>query len=215
MKSAIFDMDGTLLDSMSHWDNLGIEHLKSLGVQPPDDLLETMRDMSIEQSADYFMTRFALWETKKDLLKQWGQQVNIMYETRVVIKPFVKEYLLKLKEMGVKMCVATATPRRYALKALEHLGILDLFEFVLCEDDVGVGKHKPDIYIKAADMLGVMPEDTIVFEDALYAVKSAKSAGFVVCGVYDNSFLRDKDEIKNKADAYIYDFSEILDLFEK
>jgi HAD superfamily hydrolase (TIGR01509 family) len=206
-------MDGTLLDSMTEWDSLGFNHLKSLGVEPPEDLIETMREMSVEQSADYFMTRFALWETKKELLKEWSQQVNIMYEKRVVLKPFVKEHLHKLKTMGIKMCVATATPKKYAVIALERLGILNMFEFVLCEDDVGVGKHKPDIYIKAADMRGVMPNDAIVFEDALYAVKSAKSAGFVVCGVFDKSFLRDKDEIKNIADHYIYDFSEILELF--
>ncbi|MBR2742203.1 MAG: HAD family phosphatase [Clostridia bacterium] len=210
MKSAIFDMDGTVLDSMREWDNLSANLLRALGMEPPADLTDTIKEMSLEKSLSYLMNRFGLWETKEELLMQMREQIHIMYRDRVKLKPCAREYLEKLKADGIPFGIATATPKKYALEALTRLGVYDMFDFVICEDDVSADKHKPDIYFEAARLLGTDPADTVVFEDATYAARTAKKAGFIVYVIEDLSFIKRKDELMALADRYITSFKELL-----
>ncbi|MBQ3379229.1 MAG: HAD family phosphatase [Clostridia bacterium] len=210
MKSAIFDMDGTVLDSMREWDNLSANHLLSLGVEPPADLTDTIKEMSLEDSLQYLMKRFGLWRTKEELLMQMREQIHIMYRDRVELKPYALKYLEKLKKDGIPFGIATATPKKYAEEALTRLGVYDLFDFVICEDDVGADKHSPDIYLEAARRLGTEPCDTAVFEDAPYAARTAKTAGFIVYVIEDKSFIKRKEELLALADKYVTGFDELL-----
>ena len=210
MKSAIFDMDGTVLDSMREWDNLSANHLRSLGVEPPDDLTDIIKEMSLDDSLKYLMGRFKLWKTKEEFLVQMREQIHIMYRDRVKLKPYAVEYLQKLKRDGIPFGIATATPKKYAEEALTRLGVYDMFDFVICEDDVGSDKHSPDIYFEAARRLGTEPAETAVFEDAPYAARTAKKAGFIVYVIEDKSFVNRKDELLKLADTYITGFRELL-----
>lgn len=210
MKGAIFDMDGTILDSMREWDALSSNHLLSLGVTPPEDLNKAVKELSMEDSLNYLMNRFGLWESKEELSRQLSEQIHIMYRDRVVLKPYAMEYLLKLKNEGIPICIATATPRNYAVEALTRLGIVDLFEFVICEDDVGKDKHSPELYFEAAKRLGTKPCDTVVFEDAAYAARTAKEAGFTVYVIEDDSFISKKEDMMKFCDKYITSFKELL-----
>ena len=210
MKSAIFDMDGTLLDSMREWDALNSNLLLSLGVTPPDDLNEIMKELSIDAALTYLMDNFGLWETREELSRQLQEQIHLMYRDRVEMKPGAKEYLNKLKKEGIPFGIATATPKKYAIEALTRLGVIDMFEFVLCEDDVGKDKHFPDLYLEAARRLGTSPSDTTIFEDAAYAARTAKAAGFDLCVIEDKSFVSRKEELLKLADRYILSFEELL-----
>ena len=211
MKAAIFDMDGTILDSMREWDALGVNHLESLGVTPPEGLREALKEMSVEESSDYFMKEFGLWKTKEELSNQWREQIHLMYEHRVQLKPYVFEYFQQLKRKEIKMCIATATPADYAVAALKRLEVLDFCEFVLCEDDVKADKRQPKIYLEAARRLDYEPSRIVVFEDALYAARSAKEGGFKLYGVYDKSFENDKEQLLKICDKYIVSFQDLLE----
>lgn len=210
MKGVIFDMDGTILDSMREWDALSSNHLISLGVTPPEDLNNAVKELSVEDSLNYLMNRFGLWKSKEELSLQLREQIHIMYRDRVELKPYALDYLLKLKNEGIPFCIATATPRDYAVEALTRLGIADLFKFVICEDDVGKDKHSPELYLESARLLGTKPHETVVFEDAAYAARTAKDAGFIVYVIEDTSFISKKEDMLRFCDKYIVSFKELL-----
>ncbi len=210
MKAAIFDMDGTLMDSMGEWNSLHYNNLISMGKTPPEDLRESTRRMKAQDAIDYVFNRFGLWDTREELVNQLYKQITIMYRERVKLKPYVIDYLHKLKKEKIPFCIATTTPRRYAIGALERQGILDLFDFVICEDDIGVDKHHPAIYQIAAKRLGFEPHDIIVFEDAYYAARTAKRAGFRVYVIADPAFEHRKGDLLTMCEKYVEDFSELL-----
>ncbi len=202
MKAAIFDMDGTLLDSMGVWENLGQDYLQTLGITPPENLRETIRAMSFPETADYFIRTFHLSSTPEELIAAWNATAVAAYRAKAKVKPFAKEYLALLAAKGVRLCVATATNAAIAHEILSKNGIFPLLEFILTEEEAGVGKASPDIYFMAAERLGVQPRDCVVFEDAYHAVKTAKEAGFTVYAVEDRSAEAYREEIIKICDKY-------------
>lgn len=208
-KFAIFDMDGTLVDSMAYWDNLVISFLESKGVSYiSDKIIKQIETMTMIESAELFIKEFNLSGTPEELVKEMNFIMDNHYKNDIPLKNGVKEYLEYLHRNGVKMCVASATAEHLMKECLNRLGVLKYFNFLLSCENIGVGKDRPDIYFLSAQKLGSNPIDIAVYEDAIYAVKTAKKAGFYVIGVYDNGSNKYWDEIKNISDEVICNFEE-------
>lgn len=182
---AIFDVDGTLLDSMSVWASIGENYLRSIGVTPKEDINETIRSMSFTQSARHFQTEYHVPLTQQQIADGINHIVEQYYWEEAPVKPGVPEFLELLQEKGVKMCVATATDRYLVEAALKRVGIRDFFGEIFTCTSVGHGKDEPVIFEEAGRFLAVPQKETIVFEDALHAAKTAKRAGFTVAAIYD------------------------------
>jgi HAD superfamily hydrolase (TIGR01509 family) len=207
-KGAIFDLDGTLVDSMPVWNDFGKYYLNMRGIEAPAGLHDVLKPMSLLQAAQYFREQFGLGDTQEEILAQFNVMLKRQYRDNVPLKPHVLPMLNRLREAGIKLCIATATDRNLAESALVRLGVAGFFDFVLTCTDVGCGKDDSLIFCKALAMLGTKKDETIVFEDALHAIRTAKEAGFAVVGVYDESAAADADEIKKIADCTIKSFDE-------
>lgn len=210
MKAAIFDLDGTLLDSMPVWQNVGSDYLLAQGITPPNGLQEKLKTMSFRISAEYFVNEFSLKTTVEDLMGYWMDTVAHHYHSSIELKPFVVEYLKQLRSLGIRMCVATATDRRLAEAALARLGILDNFEFVITVDEVGKGKEFPDIFMEAARRLHCLPHECVVFEDSLHALLTLRETEFTSCGVHDASAEAELDKVQELSDRFIRSFAELI-----
>lgn len=203
MKGAIFDLDGTLLDSMGWWESFGSTYLKELGLTPTPGLDEEIKTLTLVQSANLLRDRFGVTASVPEILEDIDRRAEVFYREQVLLKKGAFSLLKALHTHGVKLCVATASDRGPALAALERNGVLQLFEAILTCTEEGVGKDRPDIYETAARRLVLPKEEVFVFEDALHAIQTAKKAGFVVVGVYDAGFLKEQEEIQRTADFYI------------
>ncbi len=211
MKYAIFDLDGTILDSMPIWVNLGETVLASMGIIPDDNLNKRFKTMTLEQSSKYLTEVFDLHLTWEELMRIFTDTVKSGYENTAPLKPYVKEFLDCLKENDIRMCVATASERHLTEAALKRTGALPYFEFILTCSDIGKTKETPDVYLEAMRRLGGTIENTIVFEDAYFSVLSAKQGKFPVVAVYDDCAKNEAETMKSIADYYIQSFQELLD----
>jgi len=207
LTGAIFDLDGTLLDSMFIWDTIGEDYLRTLGKEPHEDLKETFMTLTLEEAAEYYREHYKVTLSVTEIVDSINAMVEGIYRTKVTLKPGVMAYLRLLKERGVKMCVATVTDRYLVEDTLERLGILHYFSEIFTCAEVGYGKDKPIIYQKALEHLGTAKEETFVFEDSLFALETAKADGFPTVGVYDMHESR-QEEMKRLADCYVRSFEE-------
>ena len=209
IKGAIFDLDGVLLDSMFIWDTLGETYLKSQGIKPRDDVRETLRPMSLFQAAEYFRDEYGIIDSVQAIIDEINCLVEHFYFELVETKPGVIDFLDKLKKNNVKMCITTATDRFMVDAALKRNGIEHYFDKVFTCTEVGHGKDEPDIYYQALDFLSLKKREVFVFEDAFYAIKTAKKAEFSVVAVNDSTAQGQQNEIEKLADVYITTFQDI------
>ena len=201
-KFAIFDMDGTLIDSMIFWQNLAGEYLSRKGIQEiPPEILEQIQPMTMAESATLFQQEFGL---TGDLEAEMNTIMDDHYRNDIPLKPGVRAYLETLDRQGVRMCVASATAAHLMESCLTRLEVRKYFDFLLSCETVGAGKHSPQVYQAAAKKLGAAPAEIAVYEDALYAVQTAKAAGYYVVGVYDNSAAENWQTIADIADEIIH-----------
>ena len=183
MRAAVFDVDGTLLDSMSVWEDIGERYLADHKIAVRGNLRNALRTMSLEQGAAWLKEEYQLKKSIPQIIEEVLKIVSNFYRFEAPLKSGVKETLEWLKERNVKMVIATSGNRKLAEAALERNGIRDYFEQIYTCTEVGAGKDEPLIYLKAAEFMQAEPKDTVVFEDALHAAETAKLAGFVVIGV--------------------------------
>lgn len=209
-KFAIFDLDGTLLESMEAWRNLGENFLMTKGIKAPENLNEIIKPMTLRESAEYFQIAFKINLSVDEIICEMSEIMEEKYKNELELKPYVREYLSKLKNNDVKMCIASATPLYMIDTALRRLNIIDVFEFISSCDEVGVGKNQPDIYYYAAKKLEADPWEIVVYEDADFALITAKEANFYTIGVYDESFHDKRKNIELISDMYIESFKELL-----
>ena len=206
MKAYIFDLDGTLFESMDVWGKVDAAFLEKRGIPHTDEYAQAILAMHFDEAAEYTIKRFGLDENPEDIKQEWLNLAIHAYEHDVELKLHVKDYLFSLSAQGHKLAVATSLPEEIMVPALHKHGIYHIFHAICTAREVGCGKAKPDIFLLAAKKLGVAPEDCLLFDDILAAVKSAKSIGMKVCGVYDKSSQQDWDEICAAADYVIHSF---------
>ena len=205
---AIFDMDGTLIDSMIFWKNLASEYLTTKGVtQIPEDILEQIKPMTMSESAALFQRVFGL---TGDPESEMNAMMDEHYREDIPLKPGVREYLQTLRNRDVRMCVASATAEHLMEACLTRLEVRDYFEFLLSCETVGAGKRITLVYQESARRLNAAPAEIAVYEDALYAVQTAKNAGYYVVGVYDDSAAKNWQIIECIADKVILNWEEIV-----
>lgn len=213
IKGIIFDIDGVLLDSMGIWDDLGARYLRSIGTQPEEGLHEILFSMSMEQGADYLREHYHLEKSSAEIIDGISGMLEKFYFDEVLPKTGAKELMEYMKVKGVKMVAATSSPRLHVEKALGRNGMLEYLDKIFTNAEVGVSKHSPDIFNLAAEYMGTAPDETLVFEDSLYALKTAKAAGYIAVGVYDAKGEPDQEGVKSSGDYYIKEMSEFLEIY--
>lgn len=210
-KAVIFDLDGTLVDSMWMWKAIDVEYLARFGLTCPDDLQKEIEGMSFSETALYFKERFQLRETLDEIKDAWIQMSIEKYRREVALKPGARAFLEYISGQGLAAGIATSNGIAMVDAVLDALDIRRYFKVVATACEVAAGKPAPDIYLSVADRLQVAPEDCIVFEDVPAGIRAGKSAGMTVFAVEDDFSLDMKEEKERLADYYIRDYFELLD----
>ena len=207
---AIFDLDGTVLDSTDIWTEIDLEFFAERGMELPEGYGKTIAPMGFERAAEYTVNTYGLEETPQEVVAVWNKMSHDKFKNDVKLKPGAKEYLEHLKSRGVVLCIATASQEDMFMPALESNSVSHLFDYVTTLKEVKMGKGFPDIYLKAAEKAGFAAEECIVFEDLLAGVKGAKDGGFYTVAMYDKNSQKDIEKIKITADKLIYNFKELM-----
>ena len=206
----IFDMDGTLADSMPFWVRMGRDYLEGLGLRPTAEQLAKADAMTMEESAAYFKEAFGLPHSPERIFRDMYAVMGRHYGRDVPLKAGALEYVKALKARGTRLCIATATEEAMSRMCMERLGVLAHMDFLLSCETLGVGKTRPDIYLEAARRFGAAPGAVAVFEDALYALKTAKAAGFYTVAVAEPAYAGDWNSLSALADEAITDWRNAL-----
>lgn len=210
IKGAIFDLDGTILDSMHIWPQIDEDFLGRRGIALPDDYVKDIAAMGFHEIAIYTKNRFSLSETLEEIKNEWNEMSVMAYATAIGLKQGVKEFLEFLKENGVKMSVATASNELLYMPALENNGILQYFDEFTTLAEVKNGKGSSDIYFRAAEKIGVSASECVVFEDLYDGLKAARGDGFFTVGVKEKYAVVAEEMIKEESDIFINDFFELM-----
>lgn len=189
IKGAIFDMDGTVLDSIPAWGKVPEMFLGSIGVRAEAGLEKVLFSMSMAETAVFIKNRYGLDLDEEEIITGFNRTIENFYFYQVRLKKGAEQLLKDMKQAGIKLVAATATDRYLVEGALKRLDVLRHFDRLFTCTEIGAGKTRPDIYLAASGYMGTLPEDTWVFEDALYAIRTAKKAGFRTIGVYDASSM--------------------------
>lgn len=205
----IFDMDGTLVDSMGCWHRLSREYLNARGITGDvAAMLEEVKTMTVEESAALFLQRFRLPGTPQDVMRDMDEMMARHYRTDVPAKPGVRKYLELLLRRGATLCIASATAEPLIWDCLRHLGLESYFSFLMSCEEVGAGKSQPDVFLAAAERLGARPAEIAVFEDSAFAAQTAKNAGFYTVGVYDEEGKDDWPEVRRTCNETIWNWND-------
>lgn len=209
-RGSIFDLDGTLLDSMSMWMEIDIRFLGEHGITATEDYSQAVKTMGYRKAAEYTVARYGLSMSPDEVIARWNEMADASYTKEIRLKEGAEAYLRKINRLGQKLAIATALGLSSVMHVLGNNGVLSLFDSITMVHEVSRDKSHPDIYLLAAERLGLQPHECVVFEDILPGVSAAKSAGFKVCGVYDFSSRDDWKEIRAVSDYSIDSWQELL-----
>lgn len=187
LRGAIFDLDGTLLDSMPVWNKLASAYLRTIGHAPRADVDAAVCSFSLQQAARYFQAAYGVTLSEMEIVDGIKTMIRNFYEAEVASKPGAAAFLQQLSQRGVKMCVATAADSHLAKAALIRCGLMRFFTEIITCDEVGAGKDQPLVYREALNRLGTDRAETLVFEDARHALQTAEADGFITVAVHDDS----------------------------
>ena len=211
IEAVIFDLDGTLVDSMWIWKDIDIEYLGRYGIPLPDDLQYEIEGMSFTETAAYFKTRFHLPGSLEEIKQTWNTMAYDKYMYEVPLKPGVGRFLNLLNEKRLKLGIATSNGITLVKAITKVHGFESLFDSIRTACDVSKGKPAPDIYLKVAEDLQVSPENCLVFEDVPMGILAGKNAGMKVCAVHDD-FSEDQIFQKRKiADYFIDSYDAVIE----
>ncbi len=207
IKGIIFDFDGTLFDSMSIWKTAGEDYLRSLGKEPEDGLWKTLNSLNLPDTAKYLRENYALSLSDEEIMDGINKTVRDFYLEKAAPKEGVIEFLTLLKKKGIKTCIATLTDRCHIEAALSRFDMMRFFDEIFPCTELRKSKETPAAFRYVMEQMGLKKEETAVFEDALYAVRSATSDGIFTVGVYDKH-EEETEKVRELADVYITSFFE-------
>lgn len=209
-KAVIFDLDGTLVDSMWMWKAIDIEYLGKFGISLPSTLQKDIEGMSFSETAVYFKETFQIPDSLEEIKADWNKMAYDKYTKEVDFKKGAIKFLEICIQKGIKLGIATSNSRELVDATMEALGAKQYFDCIMTSCEVDKGKPAPDIYLAVAKKLGVQPDECLVFEDIEMGILAGKNAGMEVCAIEDD-FSMDQMEIKKKlADYYIKDYTEVF-----
>ena len=208
IKAAIFDYDGTVVDSMPMWSQASSNYVRSLGREPGPNLDDQIKRLGLEEGAEVFRSEYGAVGTTEEIVEAVLNGVRNNYKNEIEPKEGIIEVLEDLKAAGIKMVVATASARDMIEICNAKHGLDKYFDAVFTCVEVGANKRKPDIYHAAAEFMGAKPEETLVFEDVRHAALTASEAGYPVVGIYDDVSFLDKDDIYAASSIYLEDYSQ-------
>ena len=209
-EAVIFDLDGTLVDSMGMWDRIDDEYLSGLGLRKPADLQRKLEGKSFEETAVYFRNFFGIKDSVAEIGNTWLKMADEKYRHEVSLKPGVREFLDYLKNEGIKIGIASSNHLSLITGCLVSLGVLDYFSAIVTCDDVSADKPDPSVYLTAAENLGADPAGCLVFEDVPAGILSGRNAGMTVCAVEDEYSAPVAGQKADLADAVIADYRELI-----
>lgn len=210
IEAVIFDLDGSLVDSMWMWYDIDVEYLNKFGIECPPDLQASIEGKSFSETSVYFKERFALPDSIEQIKKDWNDMAWDKYLHEVPFKEGAYDFLCHCKEQGIKLGIATSNSRELVENIASVHGLDNFFACIMTGCDVAKGKPAPDIYLAVAQKLGVLPEKCLVFEDIVPGIMAGKSAGMKVCAVDDAYSAYQEEEKRKLADYYIKDFRGII-----
>jgi len=214
VKGVIFDLDGTILDSTWVWGQIDIDFLAKYGFEVPEDYAKAISAMGFGEAAKYTIERFQINRTVEEVMEEWNQMAMEAYKEKVSLKSGTKELLQWLTEEQIPFGVATSNNESLFGPCLKRNGVYDMFHSFTESSEVKRGKEFPDIYERAAEKLSRKPEECIVFEDIIPALKAAASGGFVTMGVWEPEGKYDKKEFQDACDFMVTDISDALSLLK-
>lgn len=217
IRGAIFDMDGTLIDSLMLWDIIweafGKTYLGKEGFRPSEQADKAIRTMTLRDGMEMIHETCGIGGSGEELLEAANTIIRNFYANEVQLKPGAKEFLDICREKGIKMCIASATGPKLLKTAIDHCEIGDYFSHVLSCAQIGKGKDQPDIYLAAMEKLGTTKEETCVFEDSAVAISTAHNMGLMTVAIYDQ-YNYGQEEMRQTADAYIAEGQTLMRLID-
>ncbi len=212
--AVIFDIDGVLLDSLSIWKKLGRRYVTRLGYPPIPGMDEILFPMSMEQGAMWLKDRFSLEISVEEIIQELEREIQKFYFEEVKAKPGAEELLQKINNLGIPTAAATSSPKEHVRKALERNHLLSHLKEIYTTSEIGESKYSPKIYLTASEFLNTSPSETLVVEDSLYALNTAKNAGFRTAGIFDSLGEPDQEQLEKKADIYCRFLNELINYIE-
>ena len=213
IKGAIFDLDGTLIDSMPVWMGVGAKYLKQRGITPKPHFYTDIKFIEVLGYADYMNREYGLDLEAYSLKDEINRMMEYEYFNSIKLKEGVREFVEALADKGVKLAVATATDEYLVREVLTRNGIYDKFTATFSCRDYKTTKDEPKLYETALAALGTKKEETFIFEDAVYAIKTANKAGFPICAIYDEAAQDDWNEITSLSTYAIESFTQGKEIF--
>jgi len=202
LRAVIFDLDGTLLDSMEFWSNLAVSFLRRHGVRDCAAVVAEIASMAPAEALAYTVKRCSLPLTVPEAMAEIEGEVASFYGEKVRFKPGAAEFLAEVRRRNLPAGILTASPRILVERAMTRLGVRECFSVIRHTGEEGMSKTRPEGFLRMAAELGSLPAETLVCEDALYAADAAKQAGFRVCAIRDGSEPR-QSELAQIADRYL------------
>ena len=203
LRGAIFDLDGTLVDSMGVWHRIDDEFLGRRGFPADESYKQAVKTMKYETAAHYTIERYGLKESPEEVMAEWDSMALQEYRYHIKCKPGAAEFLRELKKQGIQIALATVSHRALLEAVLKGNEIFELFDVLTDVSQVSRGKEEPDLYWLAAEKMGLKPQECMVFEDVLLGIQSAKRGGFYTCGVKDHASDAEEAEIRRIADCFV------------
>lgn len=211
IEAVLFDLDGSLVDSMWIWREIDIAYLEKFGIPLPEGLQAQIEGMSFSETAEYFKTRFQIPDSIDQIKEDWNQMAWDKYTHQVPLKEGARAFVEYCKHTGIRLGIATSNSRQLVENVIEVHGLTGAFDCIITACDVQKGKPAPDVYLEAARKCGARPEKCLVFEDIVPGIMAGKAAGMKVCAVWD-AYSAGQDEDKKKlSDYYITDYCEIME----